>query len=509
MMENSKISVVIITRDRKTELAECVRSILNQTKKVDEIIVVDNASKEKVKKTSGTKVVRSETNLGGAGGRNLGLYHTSGKYILFMDDDAVADMNMVKELLGVIKKDLKIGIVQPKIYEKERPDFIQGVGHGINLKTGRVFGIGVHEKDVGQYEKIMEIPMAGCTWMVNRIVFNKIGDYDEDIFIPYEDSDFSFRTKKAGYKIFYVPKAKAWHTGAKKTFVHPWIEWLGITTPERSFRVSRNKIIFMKKHAEKQDFLFFMFFYEPIYAILHSLIILAAGRFDIFTNYWKGIFSGIDYSLFSVKLFLISLVDPVCKVVDPSAKSILDVACGKGLPIMVLKQKIKFEKIHGVDLYEPYINFCKRRGIHDSYTLCDARKLPFKNKSFDIVMALQVLEHLDKNDAFKVLSNLEKIARKQVIISTPIGLTFHPAVDGNKLQLHKSGFMPEELEAKGYKVIKMGRKEVEGIGGLIDKYPNPIWKRLIYIYILIVNELLYYFQPLANYYMVAYKKMNV
>ncbi len=301
-MKLKHMSVVIVTRDRKKELLDCLESISNQSRKPDEIIVVDNGSKEDVKRTfvkrfPKIKFIRSETNLGGAGGRNLGLQNTSGKFILFMDDDAMAEPDMIKELLKVMEKDSKIGIVQPKIYEKERPNFIQGVGHGINLKTGRVYGIGVHEEDLGQYEKVMEIPMAGCTWMVRREVFEKIGDYDEDIFIPYEDSDFSFRAHKADYKILFVPKAHAIHAGAKKTFVHPWLQWLGITSSERSYRASRNKIIFMKKHAKKRNFLIFMFFYEPVYVVLHSIIILATGRIDVLINYWKGFISGINYSL--------------------------------------------------------------------------------------------------------------------------------------------------------------------------------------------------------------------
>ncbi|MEK7550207.1 MAG: glycosyltransferase [Patescibacteria group bacterium] len=507
-MNKPSISVVIVTRNRNKELSLCLKSILAQSQKIDEIVVVDNASSQRVKKTSSINVIRSETNLGGAGGRNLGLLHTKGQFVLFMDDDAVADRQMVKELIKVITTDSKIGIVQPKIYEMGKPDIIQGVGHGINLKTGRVFGIGVHQKDVGQFEKVIEIPMAGCTWLVRRDVFDKIGDYDEEIFIPYEDSDFSIRARKAGYKIFYVPKSRAWHTGAKKTFINPWLQWLGITTPERSFRVSKNKIIFMKKHAQKNNFLVFMFFYEPIYIVLHSLIILMTARFDVLSNYWKGIISGIDYSFFPLKLFLISLVDPVCRVIDTSGKTILDVACGGGLPMQVLKEKIKFKFVHGVDLFKPYINECRRKGIHDSYSLADVRNLPFENKSFDIVIALQVLEHIRKDESLRVLDNLEKIAKKQVIISMPIGRTFHPAVDGNRLQLHKSGFMPDELIARGYKVIKMGRSEIEGIGGLIDRYQNGVWKKLIYSLILLVNWLTYFIQPLANYYMVAYKNVK-
>lgn len=505
--------MVVVTRNRDKDLSLCLKSLFDQSFQADEVVVVDNESKIAIKKTfvrrfPKVKFVRSDVNLGGAGGRNLGLLHTKGKYILFMDDDAIADKDMILNLFLEVKRDKKIGIVQPKIYEKERSHTIQGVGHGINLRTGRVYGIGVHEKDIGQYEEVIEIPMAGCTWMVSRQVFDQIGNYDEDFFIPYEDSDFSIRTTKAGFKILYIPKANVWHTGAKSTFVHPWIEWLGITSPERSYRVSRNKIIFMKKHASTWNFVVFMALYEPLYATLHSTIILLAGRTDILSNYWKGLLSGIDYSLFSLKLRLLSWADPVCWIIDRSAKNILDVACGRGLPMMVLKQRMKFQRIEGVDLYEPYIYECKRLEIHDSYMISDVRKLPYKNKSFDVVMALQVLEHLEKNESLKILDKLEKIAKKQVIVSMPIGKTYHPPADGNILQLHKSGFLPSELKDRGYKVIKMGRKEIEGETGLINKFNNNIWKKLIYLLILVINSLSPFFQAFANYYMVAYKNIE-
>ncbi len=507
MVKKSLVSVVIVTRNRNEDLRVCLASIFKQTYKPFEIIVVDNGSEKEVKKSfqkkfPKVKFVRSEINLGGAGGRNLGLLNAKANMILFMDDDAEAHKEMIKELVKVLKRDKKNGIVQPKIYEMERKDVIQGVGHGINLKTGRVFGIGVHVKDEGQFEKVIKIPMAGCTWMVKKSVFEKIGDYDEDIFIPYEDSDFSQRAREVGFEVLYVPKAMVWHKGAKKTFVHPWLEWLGITTAERSFRVARNKIIFMKKHAKKGDFLFFMTFLVPLYAILHSLIILATGKVDILKNYWKGLLSGFDYTLLSTKHYLLSLVDPVCSVIDKSSKSILDVGCGRGMPMMVLKQRMKFKESVGVDLYQPYINECKRRKVHDKYFLCDVRDIPFKDKSFDVVMCLQVIEHLNKKDALKVVEKLESLSRKQVIISTPIGKTFHEAVDGNKLQLHKSGFLPEEFEERGYKVIKMGRKDIEGYA---NRLRNDLAKKFVYTLLFFVNMFLYIFQPLADHYMLVYK----
>ncbi len=296
------VSVVIVTRNRKQDALICIQSIFSQSYKNLQVILVDNASLDDtaevaVKKFPTIIVVKSLLNTGGAGGRNLGIPKAKGEFVLFMDDDARADKEMIKELVNVMSSDPKIGIVQPKIYELERKNMIQGVGHGINLLTGRVYGIGVHVEDKGQFEEVLEIPMAGCTWMVRRSIFNKIGTYDEDYFIPYEDSDFSHRVKLSKDKVLFVPLAKVWHRGPKKTFIHPWIEWIGITTPERAYRVSRNKIIFMRKHAPLMNFLVFLLVFIPIYTFLHSVIMIFTKRIDLLVSYWRGLLAGFGYIL--------------------------------------------------------------------------------------------------------------------------------------------------------------------------------------------------------------------
>ncbi len=306
-VKKALVSVVIVTRNRKQDALICIQSIYSQSYKKVEVILVDNASADDTSKVAKKKfpnllVIKSLVNTGGAGGRNLGIPYAKGMYTLFMDDDARADKDMIKELVKVMSADKKVGIVQPKIYELERKNMIQGVGHGISLVTGRVYGIGVHVKDVGQFEQVLDIPLAGCTWMVRNSVFKKIGNYDEDYFIPYEDSDFSFRVKKGGYKVLFIPKAKVWHRGAKKTFIHPWIEWIGITTPERAYRVSRNKIIFMRKHAPFKNLLIFLFVFIPIYTILHSLIMIITKRVDLLASYWKGLMSGLGYAILHKKV---------------------------------------------------------------------------------------------------------------------------------------------------------------------------------------------------------------
>ncbi len=301
-MKKKLVSVVIVTRDRKKKGLKAIVSIYEQRYSPLEVILVDNASLDNTaeiikRKYPKTIIVTSQTNIGGAGGRNLGLSYAKGKFVFFMDDDAFADIHALSELVKVIREDPKVGIVQPKIYYADKKNIIQGVGHGINLLTGRVFGIGVGERDHGQYEEIMDIPMVGCTWLVKKSVFQKIGTYDEDFFIPYEDSDFSIRAKKAGFRICFVPRAHVWHSSHKDSDISPKLRWLGITTAERAYRVSRNKIIFMKKHAPLLNLLIFLFLFNPIYAVLHSAIIILSKRFDILVNYWWGLIAGLWYVL--------------------------------------------------------------------------------------------------------------------------------------------------------------------------------------------------------------------
>lgn len=301
-MKNSLVSVVLVTRNRKKQALKAITSIYKQSYKPIELIMVENGSFDKTaeavkKKYPKTKIIISRENIGAAAGRNLGLIDAIGKFILFMDDDAFADKLMIEELIKIIEKNPKIGIVQPKIYDMDKRKMLQGVGHGINLLTGRVFGIGVREEDCGQYDHLTDIPMVGCTWMVRRNVFSKIGKYDEDFFIPYEDSDFSIRARMAGFKIYFVPSAHVWHSNHQSSDMPIRLRWLGITNSERAYRVSRNKIIFMKKHAPFLNFLIFFFVFVPIYALLHTAIIISFKRLDILGNYWKGLISGCKYAL--------------------------------------------------------------------------------------------------------------------------------------------------------------------------------------------------------------------
>ena len=531
-MSKKKVSVVIVSKDRKKDLIDCVDSYLKSSYKLMEIIVVDNGSKPPLavwftKKYPQVLLITSEFNIGAAAGRNLGLKEAKGDYILFSDDDAFAEKSMVENLVSVFEKNPQAGIVQPLVYDREKKNVLQGAGHDINLTTGRIWAAGVKVQDKGQYDGLREVPMCGCVWMVKREVFDKIGNYDEDYFIPYEDSDFSIRARKADFKLYCYSKAKTWHRGLKTTFVHPWIEWLGITSPERAYRVARNKMIFMRKHSPIPNNLIFFFILLPIYVLAHSLIILSARRFDIFLRYWLGLISGsfyaatyplnkvvfrayqdMDEKMEGFKMLLLSWTDPITWVLDQDIKTVLDLGCGQGKPMEFINKRLKVEKSVGVDLFEPYIKEARQKKIHSQYLLTDIRRVKLPPKSFDLVMASHVLEHLPEKDAWKVLENMEKMAKKQVIAVTPIGEHYHQIEDGNILQLHLSHFTPQDFIDRGYKIKRYGWKWLLGDHGIVHTIKNDIIRKILYTFNILATPIYYYFQESCDYIFVAYKNLK-
>jgi len=89
----------------------------------------------------------------------------------------------------------------------------------------------------------------------------------------------------------------------------------------------------------------------------------------------------------------------------------------------------------GVDIFKPYLSEARKQKIHDDYVLCDIRKIPIKGETFDIILCLEVLEHLEKENSHQLLGEMERIVTRQVIISTPLAKYEQKPYDGN---LYKS-----------------------------------------------------------------------
>lgn len=159
--------------------------------------------------------------------------------------------------------------------------------------------------------------------------------------------------------------------------------------------------------------------------------------------------------------------------------SLLDVGCGSNSPIRFFSKKIKYAV--GVDGFLPSIEKSRASQIHHEYKQANLLDidLVFEPKSFDTVLASDVVEHFEKADGLKLIEKMEKIARKKVIVFTPNGFQPQGEFDNNPYQLHRSGWTVEEMESLGFKVIgMMGFKPLRGEFGEVKWKPKLFWHRV-------------------------------
>ncbi|MCZ7525792.1 MAG: class I SAM-dependent methyltransferase [Acidimicrobiia bacterium] len=154
--------------------------------------------------------------------------------------------------------------------------------------------------------------------------------------------------------------------------------------------------------------------------------------------------SAAYYRLFSVDGLLRRISDPGTRI--------LDVGCSDGRGSAVLGAW----RADGVDVHRPALEHARRLGRRGRVVQADVRWLPFRDRAYDVVVALDLVEHLDKPDAVALLGELERVARSTVVVVTPSGFLPQPATADEPWQEHRCGFEAEELAGLGYSVRGLG-----------------------------------------------------
>ena len=153
----------------------------------------------------------------------------------------------------------------------------------------------------------------------------------------------------------------------------------------------------------------------------------------------------------------LTALNTVWRNLDKLGQSILDVGCGKGEVMKFINRQREF-RVTGVDIFKPYLQECQKLRCYDNVILADVRTLPFESKSFDVVLCMEVLEHLEKDEGEKLLHELERVARRQILLSTPVSKYEQHTLDGNPNQEHKYIWQADELRQWGYRIKGMGIK---------------------------------------------------
>jgi len=246
------ISIITINYNGLKDTCELLDTLPLEDESI-EVIVVDNASKEDEatqieQRYPQVKVIRSNENLGFAGGNNLGIQAAQGKYLFFLNNDTLlrckkedVRCKMFQPLIDRLESSPKIGMVSPKIRFSWGTNPIQYAGYTpLSKITLRNTAIGCGEADNGQYDTPHPTPYAhGAAMMVKREVIDKAGLMPECYFLYYEELDWSMMIRRAGYDIWYEPACTIYHKESQAT---------GQNSPLKSYYMARNRLLFAKRN---------------------------------------------------------------------------------------------------------------------------------------------------------------------------------------------------------------------------------------------------------------------
>ncbi|MBK9015682.1 MAG: glycosyltransferase family 2 protein [Saprospiraceae bacterium] len=286
------VSIITVNYNSLEVTCELLESVRRFGGKDVEVVVVDNASLEdpgEYLKNHFPEViyVRSEKNLGFAGGNNLGIKASKGDFLFFLNNDAELTDGVIEKLLKLFSTNSGIGIASPKIcYHNARPgsepDVIQYLGTThVHPLTARNSTLGEREIDNGQYQQAQPTAYAhGAAMMVHREVLNKAGMMSEDFFLYYEELDWCEQIRQAGYDVWVEPGAKIYH---KESYS------VGKISALKTYYINRNRLLFMRRNRTRAQWRAFCVFLFLFTVPKNSLMYLLKGDFVNLKAFLKAI----------------------------------------------------------------------------------------------------------------------------------------------------------------------------------------------------------------------------
>lgn len=262
-----KVSIIVLTWNAVDLTLEVLKDIgkLDTKGLLAETIVVDNGSTDETQeKLRGYKLqnmpfklIRNKENLGFAVGNNLGIKDAlkrGADYVLLMNNDVIIPENLVVQLIKVAENDNKIGLLAPKMYFAEGYEFHKkrykksDLGKVLWYAGGKIdwnniysSHRGVDEVDKGQYDQQVDTDFTnGACVLIKKQAVEDIGYLDKNLFLYWEDADFSERARKAGWRVVYTPETYLWHKVAQAS---------GIGSDLNDYFLTRNRMVFGMRYA--------------------------------------------------------------------------------------------------------------------------------------------------------------------------------------------------------------------------------------------------------------------
>lgn len=234
----NNLSIIIVHYKGLKDTLECLFSLERLSlSDIDlQIFLIDNSGElntsEDFKKLKlHIHYIKTPENLGFSEGNNLGIKESlklNPKYIILLNNDTLVPPVFLMKFLESVSKNPDFGLASPRIYfakgyeyhkdKYSKNDLGKVIWYaGGELDWNNIYAkhTGVDEVDKGQYKSPKQVDFAtGCCMFINPKVIDKIGLFDKNYFVYYEDVDYSIRAKKAGFSLYYLPEPHIYHKNA-------------------------------------------------------------------------------------------------------------------------------------------------------------------------------------------------------------------------------------------------------------------------------------------------------
>ncbi len=216
-----KISAIVVNWNGKDVLSGCLRSLLDQDYDDLEILVVDNGSEDGsqthvLNEFPSVKLIENRENLGFGSAVNKGFQEAKGDYFIFLNNDLALQSDCIRQLGALLDSDPTVGAAIPKIL------YYSTTENDSSKEEARInsYGVLVNYTGVACPNMIDQLDQPGLPltesacggiFMLPREVYEKVGGFDEDLFLYHEDHDLSWRIRMMGWRLMVTPDSICSH----------------------------------------------------------------------------------------------------------------------------------------------------------------------------------------------------------------------------------------------------------------------------------------------------------
>lgn len=209
------VSAIVVSYNGRRYLDDCLRTVLEQLVPGDELIVVDNASTDDSpdlvrERYPEARLVRNTENRGFAAACNRGARLASGEVLVFLNQDTWVQPGWLWALIDCLQREETVGLTTSQVLMMSDPDRVHLCGQDVHF-TGLVFGRGYAMRATSLQDACDVNAISGGSFAIRRKLWEKLGGFDETLYMYYEDTDLSWRAQMAGYRCRYAPASQVLH----------------------------------------------------------------------------------------------------------------------------------------------------------------------------------------------------------------------------------------------------------------------------------------------------------